>query len=150
AFALQFERVGLSCAGIDGAELVDRACCVEEALGESCLTCVYVSKDAEIERAHGASCPAKGCSPFDWTRVPSFRSFLALSVARLPRQVRTPRQGAGQNLPCSRPIFVVRGKLIGVVTVLPRPVAVTVPLPSVSVSHSPWPVSVYETVPLRL
>ena len=59
AFALEIERVRLGSAGIDAAEVVDRAGREEEALGESGLTGVDVGENSEIERAHGASCRAR-------------------------------------------------------------------------------------------
>ncbi len=59
AFAFELERVGLGGAGVDAADVVDGACGVEKALGECCLTRVYVGEDAEIERAHGTSCRAR-------------------------------------------------------------------------------------------
>ena len=59
AFALELERVGLGGAGVDAADVVDRAGGVEESLAEGGLTGVDVGKDAEIERAHGASCRAR-------------------------------------------------------------------------------------------
>ena len=82
AFALEVERVGLGGAGVDAADVVDRAGGEEESLGESGLTGVDVGEDAEIERAHGASCRARRWSPSGWTWLLPCRSFLA-SSARL-------------------------------------------------------------------
>ena len=59
AFALELERVGLGGAGVDAADVVDRAGGEEESLGEGGLTGVDVGEDSEIERAHGASCLAR-------------------------------------------------------------------------------------------
>ncbi len=59
AFALEVERVGLGGAGVDAADVVDRAGGEEESLGEGGLTGVDVGEDAEIERAHGTSCRAR-------------------------------------------------------------------------------------------
>ena len=56
AFALELERVGLGGAGVDAADVVDRAGGEEESLAEGGLTGVDVGEDSEIERAHGASC----------------------------------------------------------------------------------------------
>jgi hypothetical protein len=58
ALAFEFERIGLGGAGVDAADMVDRAGGEEESFGEGCLTGVYVGQDAQIERAHGASCRA--------------------------------------------------------------------------------------------
>jgi hypothetical protein len=57
------ERVGLGGAGVDAADVVDRAGVVEESLGEGGLTGVDVGEDSEIERAHGASCLPRRCGP---------------------------------------------------------------------------------------
>ena len=59
AFALELERVGLGGAGVDAADVVDRAGGVEESLAEGGLTGVDVGEDSEIERAHGTSCRAR-------------------------------------------------------------------------------------------
>ena len=61
AFALEVERVGLGGAGVDAADAVDGAGGEEESLGEGGLTGVDVREDAEIERAHGASCLPRRC-----------------------------------------------------------------------------------------
>ena len=79
AFALEVERVGLGGAGFDAADAVDRAGGVEETLGEGGLTGVDVGEDAEVERAHGASCRARRSVPSGWTWVLPFRSFLSKS-----------------------------------------------------------------------
>ena len=67
AFALELERVGLGGAGVDAADVVDRAGGEEESLGEGGLTGVDVGEDAEIERAHGTSCRPRRWSPSGWT-----------------------------------------------------------------------------------
>ena len=59
AFPLEVERVGLGGAGVDAADVVDGAGGVEETFGEGGLTGVDVRQDAEVERAHGASCRAR-------------------------------------------------------------------------------------------
>jgi hypothetical protein len=56
ALAFELERVGLGGAGVDAADVVDRAGREEQPLGESGLTRVDVGEHAEIERTHGASC----------------------------------------------------------------------------------------------
>jgi hypothetical protein len=56
ALSLELERVGLGGAGVDAADVIDSAGGIEESLAEGGLTGVDVSEDAEIERAHGASC----------------------------------------------------------------------------------------------
>ncbi len=94
AFALEVERVGLGGAGVDAADAIDGAGGEEEPLGEGGLTGVDVREDAEIERAHGASCLPRRWSPSGWTWVLPSRSFLAssrgcasrLSHARQPRR----------------------------------------------------------------
>ncbi len=63
AFALEVEGVGLGGAGVDAADVVDRAGVEEESLGESGLTGVDVGEDSEIERVHGASCLPRRCGP---------------------------------------------------------------------------------------
>jgi hypothetical protein len=59
AFAFEIEGVGLGGAGVDAADVVDRAGGEEETLGEGGLTGVDVGKDAQVERAHGTSCRAR-------------------------------------------------------------------------------------------
>ena len=76
AFALEVERVGLGRAGVDAADVVDRAGGEEESLGESGLTGVDVGEDAEVERAHGTSCRARRYGPSGWTWVLPSRSSL--------------------------------------------------------------------------
>ena len=61
AFAFELERVGLGRAGVDAADVLDRAGGEEEAFGEGGLTGVDVGEDSEIERAHGTSCRARRC-----------------------------------------------------------------------------------------
>ena len=80
AFALEVERVGLGGAGVDAADVVDRAGGEEEPLGEGGLTGVDVGEDSEIERAHGTSCRARRFGPSGWTWVLPSRSFLARGV----------------------------------------------------------------------
>ena len=84
AFALEVERVGLGGAGVDAADVVDRAGGEEESLGEGGLTGVDVGEDAEVERAHGTSCRARRCGPSGWTWVLPSRSFLASRWIRAP------------------------------------------------------------------
>ena len=68
ALALELEGVGLGRAGVDAADVVDRAGVVEKSLGEGGLTGVDVGEDSEIERTHGASClPRRSGSPSGWT-----------------------------------------------------------------------------------
>ena len=93
AFAFELERVGLGGAGVDAADVVDRAGGVEQALAEGGLTGVDVGEDSEIERAHGTSCRARRCGPSGWTWVLPFRSFLASRRCYL-EQVRMPSQCA--------------------------------------------------------
>ena len=59
AFAFELEGVGLGGAGVDAADVIDRAGGEEESLAEGGLTGVDVGEDAEIERAHGTSCRAR-------------------------------------------------------------------------------------------
>ena len=63
AFALEVERVGLGGAGVDAADVIDRAGGEEESFAESGLTGVDVREDAEVERTHGASCLPRRWSP---------------------------------------------------------------------------------------
>ena len=56
AFAFELEGVGLGGAGVDAADVVDRAGGEEESFAEGGLTGVDVGEDSEIERAHGTSC----------------------------------------------------------------------------------------------
>ena len=51
ALPLERERVGLGGAGIDAADLVDDAGGVEQPLGESGLTGVYMRQDPQVERS---------------------------------------------------------------------------------------------------
>ena len=67
ALALELERVGLGGAGVDAAEVVDRAGDEEESLAEGGLTGVDVGEDSEIERTHGASSLPRRWSPSGWT-----------------------------------------------------------------------------------
>ena len=55
-FIAEVERVGLGGAGVDAADMVDRAGGVEEALGEGGLTGVDVGEDAEVQGAHCQTC----------------------------------------------------------------------------------------------
>src|SRR5690606_7205350 len=90
AFALELERVGLGGAGIDAADLVDRAGVEEESFGEGGLTRVDVREDAESERAHGASCRARRWSPSGWTWVLACGSCPVLWARPCPRRVAWP------------------------------------------------------------
>ncbi len=60
ALPLQRQRIGLRGAGIDAADLVDDTGGVQEPLGESGLTGVYMRQDAQVERAlRQASYPSR-------------------------------------------------------------------------------------------
>ena len=69
ALPLQRERVGLRRAGIDAAELVDGAGGIQQPLGESCLTGVYMRQDPQVQRSlqQASYPPNKSKSPSRWT-----------------------------------------------------------------------------------
>ena len=97
ALALELERVGLGGAGVDAADVIDRAGGEEESFAEGGLTGVDVGEDSEIERAHGASCLPRRWSPSGWTWVLPCRSFLSLGshTSRAPLDFRTRGQAGG-------------------------------------------------------
>jgi hypothetical protein len=60
ALSLECQRIGLSRAGIDATDFVDDTGGVEEPLGESCLTGVYMRQDSQVQRSlRQASYPSK-------------------------------------------------------------------------------------------
>src|SRR4029077_9809807 len=82
AFALEVERVGLGGAGVDAADVIDRAGGIEQSLAEGGLTGVDVSEDPEIESAHGTSCLPRRWTPSGWSRVLPCRSLLVSAWLR--------------------------------------------------------------------
>jgi len=69
ALLLEREGVGLRGAVVDAAGLVDDAGCIQQPLGESCLTGVYMRQDPQVERSSKQASypPNKSKSPFRWT-----------------------------------------------------------------------------------
>src|SRR5215210_6040336 len=94
--ALERERIRLGRSGVNAADVLDGAGGEEETLGEGGLTGVDVGEDAEIERAHGASCRARRCGPSGWTWVLPSRSFLVISWS-LAAQPSHGRSSAGPS-----------------------------------------------------
>jgi hypothetical protein len=75
--ALPFQRqgVGLGAAVVDAADLVDDPGGVQKPLGQRGLTGVYMRQDAQVERAHGASCPS------DRRKPPSAKTWTLLALS---------------------------------------------------------------------
>ena len=67
--ALERERVGLRIAVVDAADLVDDTGCVEQPLGETRLTGVYMRQDSQVERSvqQASYPPNRSKSPSRWT-----------------------------------------------------------------------------------
>src|SRR5262249_32563980 len=67
ASPLQGERVGLSAAAVDTADLADDAGVVEQAFGQAGLTGVDMRQDSQVQRAHCESCPSGRRIAAGWT-----------------------------------------------------------------------------------
>jgi hypothetical protein len=68
ALLLERERVGARRSLVDAADLVDHACRVQQAFGESCLTGVYMRQDPQIQRLakHSSIPPSRSLRPLRW------------------------------------------------------------------------------------